>query len=188
MIRKFFSFFLFSIILLSWCGCAQDRISRTYPCRFVLYVQYHNPCKALTAVTTLGYPVKVSVYKNSNGSYRVAMTDQNGNTENQTITTQLETYAYSSGIYLGASNGIIICENSYDANPVAYDAQCPNCIDKYGSLGCPLSWSTKSMQVKCSKCNRVYDLNTGSILSGDNGDRLLEYGVTYDGNRLYVGN
>lgn len=188
MIRKLFSFVCLLLVVIAFTGCNDDRISRTYPCRFVLYAQYHTPCKVLTAVTSIGYPVKVSVFKNSNGSYRVEMTDENGAKESQTLTTQIETYAYSGGIYMGANNGIIVCENTYDATPVAYDAQCPNCIDAYGSAGYPLSWTSNKMQVKCAKCNRIYDLNYGSIISGNDGDRLMEYAVTYDGNRLYIGN
>ena len=179
---------LCTIVVFIFSNCGEERISRTYPCRFLLYTQYHNPSKVLTAITSANYPVKVSVYKNTNGSYRVAMTNVQDETETQTLTTQIETYAYSSGILLGANDCIIICLNSYDQSRIAYDGQCPNCIHDYGTTSYPLKWTDNAMQVKCSKCKRVYDLNYGNIISGSAGDRLMEYAVSYDGTRLYVGN
>lgn len=181
---------LLATLLLTTCG--ESRISRSYPCKFVLYTQYHNPSKVLTAITSAVYPVKVSVYKSSKGAYTVEMNSQDGknNPERQAMTVQMEVYAYQGGIYLGANNSIIVCQNSYDARPVAYDGMCPNCISTYADTDFPLSWTAVAMQVRCPKCGRTYDLNTGSIVSGSKGDRLMEYAVSYDQSRqrLYIGN
>lgn len=173
----------------TWYGCTEPVYSRKFPCRFVLDEKYHTPCKLITAVSSPAYPVKVSVNRNVNGSYQVEMTDRNG-TERQNLTTQVETYAYSGGIYLGANNSIIVCSDSYDFKPVAYDGQCPNCINELGGNNHPLQFSAQVMQVVCNTCHRVYDLNNGNIISGGQGDRLMQYPVNRDQSRgiIRIGN
>lgn len=172
-------------------GCADDRISRKFPCRFTLYTTYHNPCMILTAITSANYPVMVSVKKNSNGLVQIYETDRTGKQEVLNVTNEVESRAYSDGIYLGANNSIIVCQESYDAKMVAYDGQCPNCINENSNRNYPLQFYGTAMQVKCSRCGRIYSLDYGSVLSGaKNGDRLMEYAVSYDAThgRLYIGN
>jgi len=184
---------LTSLLLTIFSGCADDRISRTFPCRFTLYTIYHNPCMTLTAINSSNYPIKVSVKKNASGLIQIIETDWLGSTETINITSEIETRAYEGGIYIGANNSIIVCQEAYDGKRVAYDGQCPNCINDYSGHNYPLQFTSTTMQVKCNKCKRIYDLNTGAIISGihDEGDeRLMEYAVTYDNinGRLYIGN
>jgi len=60
---------------------------------------------------------------------------------------------------------------------------CPNC-----SMLQPLRWHANRQQVQCPACQRVYELETGAISSGADGDALLRYNISLDGTRLSVGN
>lgn len=175
-------------LLLSGCE-AEDLYSTRYPCRFIFNTQLHSTSKICTALTSYDEFVYVTVSA-SNGIYQVKATDRKNQTETTKLTTAKETYAYSSGIYLGANNGFILGLTNFNG-PVAWDRQCPNCIDTYGNTDFPLSWSdTNVFEVKCAKCGRSYSLETGAITSGGKGEALMRYRVSYGGTGtlLTVGN
>lgn len=89
-------------------------------------------------------------------------------------------------------NGFIIGTPSVpDMNlnyaPVCYELACPNCyrndlIQKSLTL-------TTGEHAHCPRCGRTYDLaNSGAIIEGDNGQRLMRYRMTYTGTLLVVAN
>lgn len=76
---------------------------------------------------------------------------------------------------------------------VAWDRQCPNCLEQYGGTNYPLEWTGNRQSVICDKCKRIYSLENGTITSGgkSKSDKpLMQYRVTYSGKGtdIYVGN
>lgn len=181
---------LFFAVMLMLSGCAGDRISRSFACRFYYYMQYHNPSLVRTAALSTSTFVMVSVTRAANGAYTVSAVDQSGHSETVRLTNEVETRRYSTGIYLGAANGIILGCEGYDNRLVAYDRQCPNCISERGGRSYPLSFTGAMSTVRCGVCGRTYDLYTGNVTAGGKSgdDRLMEYSATINGDMLYVGN
>lgn len=170
---------LFTLIILVSCG-AEDSISRKFPCQFTFQTQNHSGNTLETALNGLGTYTFVSAsYKN--GTWHVYSTpnDGKGNTEDIPITVETEK-RITSLTNLGANNGIIIGHTNFNG-PVAYDRQCPNCINQYGGTNYPLDWDNDNRQkVTCKKCHRTYNLEYGSC-EGE-GDRLMQYIINYSDN------
>lgn len=168
--RKFSFFFLFffSLLLVS-CG-GEEQISHDYLCRFTFDKQLHMENKIITAVTAVNSFVWIEMDRR-NGIWHVKVHPANGSgDEDIPLTTAVENeFPYE----LGAYNGIILGCSNFDG-PVAYDRQCRNCLQSTGLFVAPLTWSSKFMEVKCTRCGRTYSLNTG--------DGLMRYGVRLDYN------
>lgn len=122
--------------------------------------------------------------------------------ENQTETIILSTAKenYANYTYLGVGNdpkdarknGFIMGLTNF-SGPVAWDRQCPNCLEQYGGTNYPLEWTGNRQSVICDKCKRIYSLENGTITSGgkSKSDKpLMQYRVTYggQGTDIYVGN
>lgn len=122
--------------------------------------------------------------------------------ENQPETIILSTAKenYANYTYLGAGNdpkdarknGFIMGLSNF-SGPVAWDRQCPNCLEQYGGTNYPLEWTGNRQSVICDKCKRIYSLENGTISSGgkSKSDKpLMQYRVTYGGKGtdIYVGN
>lgn len=114
------------------------------------------------------------------------------------LSTEKENYANYT--YLGAGNdpkdakknGFIMGLSNFSGH-VAWDRQCPNCLEQYGGTNYPLEWTGNRQSVICDKCKRIYSLENGSITSGgkSKSDKpLMQYRVTYGGKGtdIYVGN
>ena len=174
------------IIALISCG-AEDSISRKYACQFTFQTQNHTGNTLETALSGYGtYTFVSAMYKN--GTWHVYSTpnDGKGNTEDILITAATEKQHINS-TSLGANNGIIIGQ-TYFNGIVAYDRQCPNCIDQYGGTNYPLEWNKENRQlVTCSKCHRTYELEYGSVNDGEKGSRLMQYLITYSPNATGTG-
>ena len=82
---------------------------------------------------------------------------------------------------LGAGNCIIIGTSSYDNMLIAYEGQGPNCLNQYGGTRYPLTWQKGGNQLSCAKCGRYYDVNNGTVASGDGGKQLYRYQAAFDG-------
>ena len=100
------------------------------------------------------------------------------------ITTAKETQRkYVLGIY----NGIIVGYSRLGNGLYAFDNLCPNCYNtgRYQQL----SWDNNRTRVKCSKCQRTYDLNNGGIIAtGEQGAKLIRYMAQYTGSVLFIHN
>jgi hypothetical protein len=181
MLKRIFFYF---IILMGIVACKEDDpISRRYPCRFYFYYEPHPTSLIFSAYRSPGMYVYVYSTVESNGRRHVCVqtNDKNTTFEDNVISGEKELRA---PYMLGARNdlGLILgCTNF--SGPVAYDRVCPNC-----DALTPLHWTGNRQQMECPSCKRTYDLETGAILSGDNGHALLRYGINFDGSRLSVGN
>lgn len=177
-----------ALLLLCSCG-GDDTISRRYPCRFTFHTEWHPTSMIVTALNTYNYFVRISM-TTYHGAYVINSTDNNDKSESITLTNDVENLAYSGGIYLGAggSTGSIILGSTNFNGYVAWDGMCPNCVAT-SSSNSTLQWTDNDTQVECPVCHRTYSLETGAILSGSDGDRLMQYIVNYVQNGvLSVGN
>lgn len=164
------------------CDSGEERFSRAYPCQFTFNTQLH-PASALTrCLTNPGTFVRVDV-KKVQGVFNLYIYSNNGQEQEKlTLTTDRENYQIGQ---VGANNSIIVgCSNFNGLK--AYDAQCPNCLDAYTGINYPLTWTSNGLALSCKKCSRIYQLNSDGVT--DNGLRLLEYRVMYDGQKLIVRN
>ena len=83
---------------------------------------------------------------------------------------------------LGLNNGIIVGFQTLNTEGasrgfVAYDVQCPNCVNRTNNTANPNYRVTmeNSGIATCSKCGKKYDMNNGGIiLNGEEGDRGLD--------------
>lgn len=160
-------------------------ISRRYPCRFQFHADYHPTSIIITACKSPGTYVYIYTEIDKQGVRHVyaQLNDGKTPTEDNIIATDKE--ANYSAYLLGANNaiGLIVGMTNFNGL-VAYDRVCPNCTGKRA-----LSWSEKNhQQVFCNVCKRTYDLETGALLSGSEGDALLRYGASFNGTVLAVGN
>ncbi len=172
-------------------GCANDPISRKYPCRFMFYTQWHPTSMIVRALSGYNDFVRVSVgLQGGGGAYLVNVVDRQGHTESNRLTNDMENYPFRNGIYMGAggSMGSVLLGRTNFNGWVAWDAMCPNCTVSSSSKY-QLRWTDNASQVKCASCQRIYSLETGNILSGAEGHSLLLYNVTYiEGTSVQIGN
>ncbi|MBP3850075.1 MAG: hypothetical protein J6E43_04595 [Prevotella sp.] len=162
--------------LLAGCG-AQDTISRQYRCFFIFSYTDHPTSILFSTVQNPGcYAIVTTRGDGSSSTRHVYVRPNNGtnSTEDNLIRTAPENnYRYE----LGANNeiGLIIGLSNFSGLK-AYDGICPNCPTLT-----PLRWTGNFQHVSCSKCSRVYALETGNITQGDEGNSLFLYNCAFDG-------
>ncbi len=175
-------------LLVASCTKENSMISRRYPCRFHFYFQMHPSSMLMAAYNSPGTYVftysKVEMDRERGASYRyVYVVTNNPDTpeERNRIETQIESNV---PYMMGASNevGLIVGRTNFNG-PVAYDRACPTCTGVY-----PLAWNGRKAQVVCNNCKRVYDLETGAIVEGAEGEPLMRYMVSVDDVKLTVMN
>lgn len=177
-----------AVTVVAGCG-GESTVSRRYPCHFTFHTEWHPTSMIVTALNSYNYYVSIAM-TTYRGAYVVNSSDAKGTKESITLSNELENLAYSGGIYLGAGGayGSIIVGRTNFNGIVAWDGQCPNCATGYTS-SYQLKWTDNATVVKCSNCGRTYSLETGAILSGNKGDRLMQYIVSYVPNGvLGIGN
>jgi len=166
------------------CKKEEDIISRRYPCRFQFNGELHTTSIILSACKSPGSYVYIytKILKNVRHVYAQS-NDGRTPTEDNVIATDKE--ANYSAYLLGANNeiGLIVgCTNF--SGVTAFDRVCPNCAALQ-----PLTWSKENRQrVVCNSCKRTYELETGTLVEGAEGDGLLRYGCNFNGVFLSVGN
>ena len=176
-----FCLLMLVVLVLTGCG-GEEQISRDYLCRFAFNTLFHPTSKIVTAVTAPGYFVWIEMER-KNGIWHVKVhpADQSGD-EDIALTTDEENYVTYE---LGAYNGIILGSTNFNG-PIAFDRQCPNCLQNTGMFNSPLTWSKKTMEVECDRCDHSYSLETGANLQG--GPRLMQYAVSVNANNITVMN
>lgn len=172
-------------LLMATLSCKEDDpISHRYPCRFRFAVQGHETSIIFTACRSAGTYVYVYTRIDNHGVRHVLAqsNSEKQSEEDNVIATDKE--ANYQAYMLGASNeiGLIVGRTNF-SGLTAYDRICPNCS---GLL--PLTWTGNRQQVACDHCHRTYDLETGNIIGGSDGDALLRYRASFDESVLVVGN
>ena len=176
------------LIGLMFAACtADDSISRNYRCSFIFDTSLHPmPCQLTGIIGNNGHFCKVEYSVVKGVSHLKTTRNYDGATEDVALTTAKESQI---SFALGANNCIIIGTSSYDLQLVAYDGQCPNCLNDYNGYSYPLAWQNSGQQLHCAKCDRTYDVNNGTIADGAAGKKsLLRYMVAFDGTVLRVWN
>lgn len=179
---------LLTATIMTLVAChAEENISHKYLCRFAFTYGLHPTSKLVTAVNNPGYFVSVSMGR-QNGIQHVYVSPADGTgNEDIALTTEPENII---SYELGAYNGIIVGATNF-SGPVAYDRQCPNCLEDYGKLGFPLTWVEKRpLFVECKKCGRTYSLETGALENKKNNSEegLLRYKVVVNAKQIVVSN
>ncbi len=175
---------LLLVMLMGATSCTEDSsISRRYPCRFYFYHDPHPTSLVFSAYKAVGMYVYVYTKVENGGRRHVYVQSNDSKTplEDNVIATDVELQA---PYMLGANSqiGLILgCTNF--SGPCAYDRICPNC-----PMLQAMGWAANRQHVQCPKCSRVYDLESGSIVSGGEGEPLLRYNINFDGIRLQVWN
>ena len=161
-------FIICSVLLLFWACNAQDPTSREYRCWFLFSSTDHPSSILITTIQSPGSYARVTTHGDGKTTPRhvlVRSNDPSVADEDNIIRSAIENELRYE---LGASNdiGLIIGCTNFDG-PRAYDAACPNC-----SVLKALNWTGNRQQVICSRCNRTYLLDTGNIISGEEGESL----------------
>ena len=173
-------------LLLAACE-ADDSINRDYRCSFIFDTTLHPlPCQLTGIMGNNGHFCKVEHHVVRGVAHLKTTRNYDGAQEDIALTTAKESQI---SFALGANNCIIVGTSSYDFALVAYDGQCPNCLNDYNGTNYPLTWQTSGQQLRCAKCGRSYDVNNGTIADGPAGQKgLLRYMSAYDGSVLRVWN
>lgn len=164
------------------CDKAEERYGSPYPCNFIFRADYHPTSLLARVLTNPGLFVNVSARQLS-GLWQLQVSPNNGDaTEQINLTTEIERrYGYTA---MGAGGNLIIgCTVTSEQR--AYDGHCRHCVETTAGRNFPLAWTKDSWTVSCAECKRVYNLNTGV---SDDGVRLWEYAVKFDGVALTVRN
>jgi hypothetical protein len=149
------------IAMLLLCSCdAENSISTKYPCQFYFKSQYHPGTSLETALNGTGVYTMVSA-KKVNGAWNIYSTLNDGKNQTETIILTTAKENYTNYTYLGAGNdpkdakknGFIMGLTNL-SGPVAWDRQCPNCLEQYGGTNYPLEWTGNRQSVICDKCKR----------------------------------
>ena len=155
-------------VLLLLCACdAQNPISREYRCWFLFSYTDHPTSLLFTAVQNPGSYAYVTTRGDGKKSARhvtVKFNDPSVPLEDNIIRTDLENNLRYD---LGANN----------------DGSCPNCPTLRA-----MNWSGNRQQVTCSQCSRTYSLDTGNIISGEEGSSLMRYNCAFDGTTVRAWN
>ncbi len=172
---------------LTACTNIDSEFSSHY-CYFIFNGSLHATSYVITACT--GYETYAIVYTTplSGSTYTVVAELYNGEKSTDNITTQQETNTTHS---LGIANGLIIGRSTLDQTLYVFDRQCPNCYNDAGYANSQLQWGDDSHTVRCSKCEREYNLSNGGVISaGTSGSKLFRYICTYyeSSMMLYVHN
>ena len=165
---------------------AESNISHNYRCNFIFDTSLHPlPCQLTGILGNPGHFCKVE--SEFMGGVRHLKTTRNydGSTEDVILRTEKESQVT---LVLGANNCIIIGTSSYENRLIAYDGQCPNCLEEYGGTRYPLTWQNNGLQLHCAKCGRSYDVNNGVVTSDNGGKQLLNYYAAFDGTLLRAWN
>ena len=170
--------YLSSITMLSSCE-VESAVSHNYRCYFVFDTSLHPiPCQLTGILGNPGHFCKVESEFVGGVHHLKTTRNYDGSTEDVVLTTEKESQVTLS---LGANNCIIIGTSSYENRLIAYDGQCPNCIEEYGGTRYPLTWQNNGLQLNCARCKRSYDVNNGVVTSGAGGKQLSAYNAAFDG-------
>ena len=181
--KKAITFFIG--LVLAACT-ADESIYRDYSCSFTFDTTLHPlPCQLTGILGNNGHFCKVEASLQQGVRHLHTTRNYDGSTEDIRINTERES---KTACVLGANNCIIVGTSSYDMRLIAYDGQCSNCLTDYGGTNYPLTWQQNGQQLFCRKCNRTYDVNNGTVASGDAGHELFRYMAAFDGAILRVWN
>lgn len=184
-------YFLFVVILTSYtmltsCTADDAEYNRQFECYFLFDTRIHNTSLINACVNPGSYGVFCTItHQDLNNVRHLYVNLYGGKSEDVTITTEEER---RQSCILGSDNGLIIGRSTLnDGDLYAFDLKCPNCLKDY--IYKTLTWDNNGNWVRCPKCNRSYDLNnSGFVVKGESGNKLIRYRASYNGTFLHVSN
>jgi len=186
---KYFCYYITMslIVILSLSACnTEDAIYREYRCYFLFDTQLHpQPCQLTGIIGNPGHFCKIEASVEKGVRHLKTTRNYDGNIEDILLSTDREN---QQSCILGAGNCIIVGTSSYDNVFIAYEGQCSNCLNQYGGTRYPLTWQKNGNQLSCAKCGRYYDVNNGTVASGEGGKQLYRYQAAFDGQFIRVWN
>ena len=186
---RLFKGYLLALVLLLLtpaCSDVEDSIYHDYRCYFVFDTTLHAAdCHLTVAMGNTGQFLIVRSSMVSGIRHILTTRNYDNATEDTPLTTEKEA---QTTCLLGAGNAIIIGRSSYTGVLVAYEGQCPNCLNDHGGTNYPLAWSTNGQQLNCARCKRSYDVNNGVVAAGEGGRQLYAYNASFDGTLIRAWN
>lgn len=169
------------------CSADDTEYTRNYRCYFTFDTSIHNTSMILSCINPMSTGMFCMAWQEMNGQVRhikVQLSDGK-TTEDNAITTAIESRQQC---IMGAGNGLIIgCSSLNQGQLYAFDRLCPNCLKQGTSK--QMQWDHNGQWVKCPRCQRSYDLNnSGYVVSGESGKKLMRYRSSYTGTALVVTN
>jgi hypothetical protein len=169
--------FLSVVCLLTSCK-ADDEYSK-HPCRFLYDNMIHNDATLASAMDAHSRGVFCMISENTRAGVRYLVFENSAGMTSQQVETAQEVEAK---FILGLNNGIIVGFQTLNTDGgsggfVAYDVQCPNCVNRGHNTVNPSYRITmeNSGIATCGKCGKKYDMNNGGIvLNGEEGDSGLD--------------
>ena len=172
--------FVFTLL----CACESERLYDTeYPVRFTFDTKLHPTSLISRLVENVNCFLIVNSTLNGR-AHTLTIESNSGQKETLRIESENENRAITG---MGANNSLVLgCIFGYDINQsssdlysyVAFDRQCPACLENYAGVNFPLTWGETANTLTCAKCQRTY-LLLGAGGSSD-GHRLKTYHMRYD--------
>lgn len=181
--------FLQAVILMAACTADEYEYCTDRQCYFSFDTSIHNVSILNKALNPLTSGVFCQIRQEpGNGIVNLKLQLQDGRTSESVAITTADELRRS--YIIGASNGIVVGYSSLSQQLYAFDMQCPNCLkENYPYTKYPLLWDNNGLWLRCGRCSRSYDLNSGGVVvSGEGGLKLLRYRADYGGRLLVVHN
>ena len=173
-------------LFISACDKIENSVYRDYRCYFVFDTTLHAAdCHLTTAVGNTGHFLIVKSSMVSGIRHIQTIRNYDKAAEDTPLTTQKEA---QTACLLGANNAIIIGRSSYTGQLMAYEGQCPNCLNDNSGTNYPLTWSANGQQLDCARCKRSYDVNNGVVAAGEGGHQLYTYSASFEGGLIRAWN
>lgn len=168
------------------CDTIENSVYRNYKCYFVFDTTLHAvDCHLTLAMGNPGHFLIVRSSMVSGIRHIQTVRNYDHAAEDTPLTTQKEA---QTACLLGAANAIVIGRSTYTGLLMAYEGQCPNCLNNYGGTNHPLTWSDTGQQLTCNRCKRSYDVNNGVVCAGEGGHQLYTYNAAFDGTLIRAWN
>ena len=172
---------LLAMTLLSACKVEQQ-YDMGHPVEFIFKTDLH-PTSLITRMIGNANSFLVIRSQRNNNVVTLHITGNHSESETITLTTDPENYSVRA---MGANNSIVVgCVFGYSLDSsenlcgyVAYDGQCPACLDNFAGTDFPLSFVENGLKMHCAQCARVYNLLSGGL--SDDGHRMKTYHARYD--------
>ena len=178
-------FSLCALLCFSACSDVEDSIYRGHQCYFVFDTTLHPTSHLAMAVGNTGHFLIVKSSMVAGIRHILTTRNYDNATEDTPLTTDKEAQTTCK---LGAGNAIIIGRSSYTNLLVAYEGQCPNCLNDYSGTNYPLTWNDNGQQLNCARCKRSYDVNNGVVAAGEGGHQLYTYNASFEGGLIRAWN
>lgn len=171
------------VVVLTMAACkAEQEYDMSNPVGFTFKTDLHATSLIARMIENSNTFLIIDAERNK-GVVTLKITSNHGEKETITLSTDRENYSV---VAMGANNSIVVgCIFGYSLDQtdnlftyVAYDRQCPACLDQYTGTDFPLSFAAGGLKMECAKCGRTYSLISGG--NSEDGHRMKTYHARYN--------